>query len=889
MSQTLLLKVKGLHLHNNQFSEVPEGALSTANNIVIDRDSVAETRRGQKTYGEPVASGNGTAITKQFSYKGTLLVQASGTIYRDEDETGNWVAYSGTHYPPSSEVKSQAYSAGGSLFLTTSGGIKKLEQVNGQFIDAGVAPALGGTSTLSSISGYLPISGSVAHRLLFGYEDANIREVVGSPSQRVVTYNSDLQTRNVSLTWDVPTSITSRFFYRLYRSSVAQGINGVPEDELQLVKEGSLTPAEISNRFFTVLDDTPDSLRGSDLYTNPSQESILNANSPPPKAEDMTTYSDLTLYANTLTKHSFFLDLLTVGDEFGYTTLSGNATVGTTTISGISTTSNLRTGMVVSGTGVVSLSKINAIPSSTSIVVSQVVSETFTDRLLSFHDVFSVGGQEYLASSGTNTGRREFFADTSDTPAANIETTALSLVQAINRNLLNNSVYAYDISGTEEVGKLFFEERSVAGSAFSIYSSSPDAWAPALPTASGLQLSTAERKQNRIYFSKPGLPEAVPTFRWKDVGSSDESILRVLALRQAVLVLKTDGVFRITGTDFSDLSVNPFDASVILRGRETAVVLNNEVVCYTDQGVVAIGDTGARPISRGIESALLTLSSDLFPNFDKISFGIAYESDRKYILFTPILNIDTYPRQAWVYNYATLSWTRWPLERSSGLVNSRNNKLYTSNPVNGFIYEERKNFAITDYADEQFSIGITAVSGTALTLSKMDNVVANYTLSQGSKEAIVNTVSSSGIVVSQDRLWATGPAILYKPILSELQWSPITAENPGIVKHFREITLIFRDASFDDIQVGFSSSFSPTIEIVTVEPKDLGGLWGEGNWGDNPWGTPLRGSQPIRTFVPLNLQRCSWLNISLGLEQAFTKFSLEGVSTIYENVSSRFT
>lgn len=892
MSQTLMLKVKGLHLHNNQFSEVPIGALSTADNIVIDRDSVAESRRGQKTYGEPVASGNGTAISRLFSYRDHLFTQTSGTLYKDNDEAGTWVALSGSHFPPSDEVRSRGISIEGSLFLTTSGGVKKLDQVEGQFVIAGVDRALGGSTELSGATGFLPISGSVAHRLVWGYEDANQKEIIGSPSQRLITYNSDLQTRNVSLIWDVPTSITPNYFWRLYRSTAAIGLEAVPEDELQLVKEGNPTSQELADRFFTVLDDTPSALRGADLYTNPSQESILKANDPPPRAEDIVSYLDLTLYANTLTKHRYFSDLLTVGDDFHYITYSGNAESGSATISGIPSTTTLRAGMVVSGTGIVPLSKINSVPSSTAVVLDKAVTQTFTNNLLSFHDVFGVGGQEYYASSGTNTNRREFFADTTGTPATNIETTALSLVQTVNRNVNNTNVYAYYVSGDEDnPGMLLFEERLVGGNAFSIYSSAGDAWSPTLPVTAGTELSSNETKINRIYISKPGLPEAVPALNFKDVGSADAAILRILALRQAIMVLKTDGVFRITGNDITNLTIDPFDSSTLLRGRDTAVVLNNMVICYTDQGVVSIGDNGVTPLSRNIESTLQELSSDLFPDFDKMSFGVPYESDRKYILFTPVSNVDVYPRQAWVYNYFTQSWTRWDLARSAGIVNPRNDKLYLSNPINGFIYEERKTFTRLDYADEQYNVTITVVSGTSLTLSKMDNVVEDYTIVQGSKEAQIDTVTdgSNTIAVSRDLLWQTGSAVLYKPILSEIQWVPITADNPGIVKHFREITLIFRDASFDDIQMGFSSNFSPTIEVVTLEPKDLGGAWGEGAWGESPWGAPIRGSQTIRTFVPLDHQRCSWINFNVSLRQAFTKFSLEGISTMYENMSSRFT
>ena len=42
MSQNLKLKVDGLYTNPNQFSEIPSGSLSKANNAVIDKGGVIE-------------------------------------------------------------------------------------------------------------------------------------------------------------------------------------------------------------------------------------------------------------------------------------------------------------------------------------------------------------------------------------------------------------------------------------------------------------------------------------------------------------------------------------------------------------------------------------------------------------------------------------------------------------------------------------------------------------------------------------------------------------------------------------------------------------------------------------------------------------------------------
>jgi hypothetical protein len=46
MSQTLMLKAKGLYTNVNELSEADPGAMLVADNVVIDKDSVVEPRRG---------------------------------------------------------------------------------------------------------------------------------------------------------------------------------------------------------------------------------------------------------------------------------------------------------------------------------------------------------------------------------------------------------------------------------------------------------------------------------------------------------------------------------------------------------------------------------------------------------------------------------------------------------------------------------------------------------------------------------------------------------------------------------------------------------------------------------------------------------------------------
>ena len=175
----------------------------------------------------------------------------------------------------------------------------------------------------------------------------------------------------------------------------------------------------------------------------------------------------------------------------------------------------------------------------------------------------------------------------------------------------------------------------------------------------------AETHPNRVYYSKFQQPDAVPPLNYLDIGAKNKPIERILALRDSLIVLKEDGVFRISG-DNPDFISTGFDSSNIILAPDSAVVLNNQVYAFTTQGVVTVTENGATPVSRFIENRLVPLT--LFDNFRSTTFGVAYESDRAYLLFTKSENSDTVATQAWRYNLFTQAWTRWDKPSTCGLV-----------------------------------------------------------------------------------------------------------------------------------------------------------------------------------------------------------------------------
>lgn len=226
---------------------------------------------------------------------------------------------------------------------------------------------------------------------------------------------------------------------------------------------------------------------------------------------------------------------------------------------------------------------------------------------------------------------------------------------------------------------------------------------------------------NRLMFSKVGQPEAVPTSNYIDIGPKDKEILRIIALRDNVFVLKQDGIYICSGDEPANFTVRLLDNSAILIAPDSAVVVNNQIYALTTQGVVGISDSGVSIISRPIEDQIKLYTTFNY-NYKFTSFGVGYESDRSYLLWLPTKTTDTVATQCFRYNSITNTWTRWTVTSSCGVVNYLgDDKMYLGEPTRNFVIQERKNSERQDYADRDFirTIGANAVTDKTLRLSSV--------------------------------------------------------------------------------------------------------------------------------------------------------------------------
>ena len=218
--------------------------------------------------------------------------------------------------------------------------------------------------------------------------------------------------------------------------------------------------------------------------------------------------------------------------------------------------------------------------------------------------------------------------------------------------------------------------------------------------------SDASEVKNRLYYSKSFQPEAVPALNYIDIGPKDSAILRILSLRDNLFVLKEDGVYVVSGTSAPNFTARLLDSTRIIAG-DSAVVLNNQIYCLTEQGIATITDSGVGIISRKIENKIDNVTRKV-PSYSTKSFGISYEADRCYILFMPSSEDDRSCSFCFRYNVFERTWTEWEYEASCGLVMRRDDTLYVGDSDRNYVSKERKTNTRYDYAEKEDTNNILA-------------------------------------------------------------------------------------------------------------------------------------------------------------------------------------
>lgn len=776
----------------------------------------------------------GTALSTPFQAMynfNTTLMGWDGADFKYDAGSGAWTTVAGGSLSePSGTYRIKGAEASGNMYFTSSTGIYGLTAPNSTLYAAGVPFPLDSSYTLNStIGGWFVDEATVGYRMVLGYTDTNNNLHISAPSQRLVATNP---------TAGSDSTVTLRWYI----------------------------PPSIPTGYFYQIYRTKVAPFVSAAAVDPGDEEYLVVQKTLTSTDISNKYIDYT----DVTPDALLGQVL-------YTNPSQQ------TIAGANYAPPLAKDLVYY--------KGNMMYANTTTrqqAIINMIAVPANDTTV------TIGGVVYTAKA-TETATSGFYkAFTGGTVAQNIDNTARSLVHVINTYSSNTYYWAIYTSGyTSLPGQITLVERGIGGVSFAITSNTGTSFSPQIPSSGTTYSSSNNVSPHYIYVSKVQIPEAVPLGNFIPVGTSDKAILRILALRDSVFVFKEDGIYRILGNDITSFSVSLFDSTVILTAPDSAVLLNNQIWAMTNQGVVAVSDSGTVIMSRPIERDLITLSSALFTDFPSATFGIRYESDRHYNLFTPTNSTDEVATQDWVYNFLTQCWTNWNLSVTAGIVSLQpDNKLYLCY-ADGQVVQERKNWTTFDFADFEFDVTVVSSSGTTVTLVSTTNLNVGDSLYQTDvlgnfigQSIITDVTSSTDIIVTDDIDWEAGDATVYQAINVGIQYNPIGG-NFAWVKHFQDFQAFFRDANFTNLTFGFTSDFDQAIQTTTIVPLGTASGFGTIPFGTEPFGGAAIIAQVARTLVPRKMARCHWLTPSISHAEALSNFALTGINFYYVYVSSR--
>ena len=573
-------------------------------------------------------------------------------------------------------------------------------------------------------------------------------------------------TRSANLDLYFPADCTVANFLRVYRSEMTLAATDVPSDEMfQCYETAFLSDAELAAGVVEFQDVTPETILEVPLYTNPNTgDGSLSANYRPPVAEDLAYWQDRMWYLNSTDKHSAELSLIGVGSP-----------------DGLQDTDTLTIHFPVPESDLVYTAK-----------------------------VAPIGG-----------GQFQLFTDAD--PAYNIQRTAQALCQVIN-NTATDLVYAFYVSSeTGLPGKILLVARDFGeADSFELYSSRATCWTPQLPIPLVPPweplASSNNRHAARLWYSKLGQPEAVPLLNYIQIAADNSAALRCIPLQYRLIVFKEDGIYAIPNT----LPVSQEKLSNhVLIAPDSCAKLGETLYALTDVGVIAIDDSGVRPVSSPIDDVLAALGGPASLDLLKErAVGVSYRTAREYLLWliqkSDTGEFSTDNEQAYVLSTLANGYTRWTFGVRCGVVDTSTDKLIVAPVGSNQIWQERKTLTDADYVDPDGS-----------------------------------------------------------PIATEIVFNALTDGEPAVMKLTQQCSFLFKSNGIGTVEALFGSELAPNLIAVALETPG----WGEFSWGEWSWGGFVRAVRRVAP-LPLESSNCCQLTVGFRTSQVGARYQFLGIDAV---------
>jgi concanavalin A-like lectin/glucanase superfamily protein len=496
---------------------------------------------------------------------------------------------------------------------------------------------------------WLPIDHHVAYRIVGVSTDEDgglVRRSI--PSGATIVANTGPGAGS-SVTLTIATGNSE---VEVYRSRVFP-LSVQPDDEMQLVGRYPLPapPAGVS-----VTDVTPQDERGATLYTSPSRGGIIQQNEPPPACACVAVYKGSIFFGNTQGAQrmavSYTYDpALTTITGIGMRSKTGTSGGGLTLITGLADTDGIEVGMA-------------AARDNTNVIPARVTAKTATTVTVSpgmasggagtyrFYDTIWIDGVSYITPSPPAT-----------TSGARIPTILGGGLTGTNPQDVGFVTYLITPPAGGSTHTLVIETISRSASpVHTIRATHGAEYIESLP----LVTDPATDMEQDVFpgglsWSKTDEPEHVPPVNFAFVGDLKKAILALVPTRDALFILKEDGVFRLTGVN-ATWRIDPYDPTLFCCLPNSVVPLQEQAYFLSNKGVIAFSDGGSEIVSQPVDDVIHGVIDRVYSVFrdtglyelpDVVGFvaGV-YERENEYTMLT-----GRGPALAYVYNRNRQAWT----------------------------------------------------------------------------------------------------------------------------------------------------------------------------------------------------------------------------------------
>lgn len=536
-------------------------------------------------------------------------------------------------------------------------------------------------------------------------------------------------------------------------------------------------------------------------------------------------------------------------------------------------------------------------------------------------DVIEIAGMKLGAS--TNVGvDATFVLDTSGTPSNNIRNTAQNICNAFNLRASQRvtatdkfwpqATLTYASTLGDLPGKIRIETppgrpQTLSFANVYILSNSPSggtAWSPSI--ANPITVGTVgTEKPGTASYSDLDQPWVVRRASRVTIGRADADLQSLVGTRDSLFAVKEDGLFRQSGVD-PTAPWQPFDPTMRCVAPQTAIAFDNDLVLWTERGVIRVTEGGPQSISIGIDDILADLIStpERRATVKALAFAIALERENHMILAAPSGPGATTCDLLFIWNTKTTNWSIWKIRGKTGTTGFTGGDTDQDGAVRlftrGQVVLERLTgdwaaFEDPTYVDAAASTDAGKTSFVSMPLAKLavpgDVVIQNDDVN-GTYFRVLSVDTTTGRITVDSTMpsAATSSYTLRTAVFARIKWSPITGGDGAAfsLKHYLDSYLALQTGNQDLLRVGWSTDESSREVQVTVPNTDCAPVsWGGGKaWGTDSWG---RNSMQVMVQVqaPTISAEAAQLNVSVESSELHKPIQVLGLGTSADEAGDR--